>query len=241
MPNKRFRVQAGVCAVFALVASVGLCCTNGPAGATAGPSNNFGSDNTVGDISNAIYLNDGRYVDWSLWWNYIGNWNLQQLSIIINVVEAGTEYYEPTDLHVTRGADRSTQDVIVVPVNANPNDIAITGCRIGLPGLTIYGSHHHRVCDRKQITIYNGTWSHPLAVEVNNIVAHEMGHAIVLRHSNAPCPDIAGYCRGVSTTGVPQWNTHNAPGTDSLMWQGLGTTAATSLNLQDVGEIQAHY
>lgn len=103
VPNKRFRVQAGVCAVFALVASVGLCCTNGPAGATAGPSNNFGSDNTVGDISNAIYLNDGRYVDWSLWWNYIGNWNLQQLSIIINVVEAGTEYYEPTDLHVTRG------------------------------------------------------------------------------------------------------------------------------------------
>jgi hypothetical protein len=145
------------------------------------------------------------------------------------------------DVTVTKAADNTFQDVRMVPVAVNGpgNTVARTECSMDIA--TRYGTHRHRVCDRKLITIYQGSYGFSQDVRRFHIYGHEFGHGLGMRHSNAPCGDLAAVCRGVSTTGEPQWNTHSSPGTDSLMYSGLGSGAAFGLNLQDIGNVNAHY
>lgn len=205
------------------------------ASAVVSASNNFGSSTTYP----GIYLNDGNVAEWSTWWGYVPGWNATRRDAFKTMQRAAFEYFEATDLTITEGPDNTKQDVRVVPTDTGSMDIAITECIIG--AAVIYGSDHHKVCDYKQITTFSGAYSQPLQVQVWNVLGHEFGHEVGLRHSNAPCPMLNAACIGTSATGASQWNTHNAPGTDSFMWQGLSTPAAITLNLQDLANIQDHY
>lgn len=208
--------------------------TGDRAEAGLGPSNNFGSS---GEYP-GIYLNDGSTAEWSTWWGFV-SWSATRKQEFKTMQRAAFEYFEATNLTINEGPDNTKQDVRVVPTDTGSSDIARATCVLG--EAAIYGGDHHRVCDYKQITIYSGAYSHPLGVQVWNILAHEFGHTVGLRHSNAPCEYFDAYCIGVSAVGFTEWNTHTPPGVDSFMWQGLSTTAAFSLNLEDVGNIQVHY
>ena len=249
--SRRTRTTVRV-AVATVTLCLGLGLSTTAAQAGVGPSNNFGSDNTYGDTGfSAIMLNDGPISEWAIWWNYVPGWSTTQRNNYAAMAGSGFEYYESLQVTVTKGADGSDQDVRLVPTTSyssfDSNLIAVTTCII--PGATIYGSHHHRVCDRKQITTYQHfNTITDLGTAVFDVLAHEFGHNLGLRHSNAPCNNPAGQyatdagigCRGVSAAGTPQANTHNAPGTDSLMYVPAGP-GPNAINLQDAGNINDHY
>ncbi len=146
------------------------------ANGSAGQSNNFGSDNTVADQYN-IHLNDGPIAEWSIWWGYVSGWTTTQRNTFANDTYAGFEHFEPLDVTVTKAADNTFQDVRMVPVAVNGpgNTVARTECSMDIA--TRYGTHHHRVCDRKLITIYQGSYGFSQDVRRSTSMATSSGMA----------------------------------------------------------------
>ena len=216
------------------------------ASTSLGTTNNFGSRAGVADTVN-ILLGDSALQEYSLWPGYMG-WSSAQITFFRGMIYTGVENrFEPSELTVTQAGDNTTQDVRFVPVpvyNADPGVVANALCNVA-PGTAIYGAHHHRVCDRRQVTIFQAFWTAGLTGDqmVYNVLAHEFGHAIGLRHSESPCAALEPRCVGVSATGAAQWNTFMpTPGFTSLMYSVANEPAASNaLSWYDYGNINLHY
>ncbi len=240
----RSRIARAMAAVVLLVAvgSLGVPRASG----SLGPTNNFGSRAGAADAT-GVLLGDSAVQEYSLWPGYMG-WSAAQTAFFRGMIYTGVENrFEPSDLTVTQAADNTTQDVRFVPVpvfNADPAVIANALCNVA-PGTAIYGAHHHRVCDRHQITIFQAFWTVGLTGDqmVYNVLAHEFGHSVGLRHSESPCADLNLRCVGVSATGATQWNTFTpVPGFTSLMYSFATEPAASNaLSLYDYANINLHY
>lgn len=206
-------------------------------------ANNFGSRSGVPDTGEQVFMSGSSAQDWSVTFILSGMSSSEQ-STFQYLVAPGVEYtYEPTDLTVTKLSDSTSRDIRYVPINGfNSNEPALVGltfCDILNGSVSIYGSHHHRVCTRKKINIYEGVYLNSGLSDSEqkyNVLAHEFGHGVGLRHSNM------GDTRGTSTTGAVQPSTHPDPG-GSLMYSTVNIGAATSLHAHDVAHIDdpAHY
>ncbi len=181
-----------------------------------------------------------------MWPGYMG-WTENQKTFFRGMIYTGVENtYEPSDLTVSQTGDNQDQDVKYVPVPvyySDPNVAARTECDTG--SASKYGSHHHRVCDRKQVTVFQVFWDGALTGDqmVYNVLAHEFGHAVGLRHSDSPCAYLYDYCVGTSANGTAQWNTFvPTPGYTSLMYSAPNASEAShSLSLYDYENINLHY
>ena len=182
-----------------------------------------------------------------MWPGYM-SWSTAQKDFFRGMIYAGVENtFEPSDLTVSLAADNTDQDAKFIPVptyHSDPNVIARTTCDTG--SAAIYGANHHRVCDKKFVTIFQTFWESGLSGNemLYNVLAHEFGHAVGLRHSDSPCLDYAtnAACTGVSETGNRQWNSFTpTPGTASLMFSIADAGASTSLSLYDYANINTHY
>lgn len=206
-----------------------------------GPTNAFGSYAGTGDAV-GVRLGDTSVQEYSLYPGFMG-WNASQIDFFRGMMYTAVETrFEPSDLTVSLASDNTIQDVMFVPVpvyEADPSVIAKAACRTDIAWIS--GSHHHRICDKKQVTIFQPFWTIGLTgdQQVYNVLSHEFGHSVGLRHTPAPCISLELYCIGVGAAGEAQWNSSTPPGTYSLMYS--NPSGSISLTLHDYANLNLHY
>lgn len=118
---------------------------------------------------------------------------------------------------------------VVIIVAAPGSGVFRTTCRTDVAA--VYGSHHHRVCDKKKIQIDTNQWAGWTDAQRKYVIAHEFGHEVGLRHSNTSQS-------GTNETGGYVANTHpNQTGT-VMYTGGFGTFA---LHSHDASHVDVHY
>lgn len=201
--------KSGSAALVALLLTAGV-----PADPVA--ATNFGS--ATGDTHvTRIYLGDSRLQEYSVWGSGIGDLAYYAIKGI----------YEPTDLTVSRAANNTEQDVIIVA--APGSGVFWTTCRTDVAA--VYGAHHHRVCDKKKITIDTNQWAGWTDAQRKYVIAHEFGHEVGLRHSNTSQS-------GTNGTGGYVPNTHPNQTATVMYTGGFGSYA---LHAHDAAHVNVHY
>lgn len=189
---------------------------------TEAGANNFGSSgqDVEGD---QIWIADSSIQEYSIWGS-------EPESFGNNAYFGIETTFEPTDLTVSRAADGTDQDVIIVPTTALPSStIGVMLCRTDVA--SIYGTHHHRVCDRKKMLINTNIFYELSEAQKRYTFAHEFGHAVGLRHSNAG--------HGINENGTYTARTH--PGGGTVMATPIPAAPSLGLHAHDTSHINVHY
>jgi len=196
-----------------LLALLGSALFEGPVGAHSGAeANTFGSvyNEDPLPVAERLMLADHPVQEWS-----VSTWSFNPATWAFDDVinQALEDWIEPTDLVINRGTRNSTQDELFFP-HADPMLPAFTTrCWDGVAA--VYGTHPHRVCDKKLVFININAWSELSNLDQRYVAAHEFGHTLGLRHSNhsGDVHDIFGLYQdqGVSVFGwhIPSYNTWN--------------------------------
>lgn len=108
-------------------------------------------------------------------------WAPISVSAFDDFIEAGVEPLvdATTDVVVNRAPRCTVQDVSYLSAYGSGN---YTQCN--LQTAAIYGSHPHRVCDKKVIWLDLNDWNAFTVQQRKYAAAHEFGHEVGLRHSN---------------------------------------------------------
>ena len=210
-------------------------------------NNNFGSS-TGADAAEKVYLGDSAIHEWSVW----TTWFSVSTSFFDDKIHTQVEgAWEPTQLTINRGARNTEQDVAFVPVEyIDAPDLdgpaAKTVCNTA--NAAIYGTHHHRICDKKIVFVSMEYWYYFVYVgasyENDFTIGHEFGHTVGVRHSGTPSPlDIegcgAGVTCGTTDLGALVATTHDSPLTSVMKTFSSGCWCTSTTG--DRARVNHHY